>query len=336
MSTRPEPTAETPALAYAAWVAICVIWGTTYLGIRICLETMPPALMAGLRWLAAGCLLTLVQRLRGQPLPGRRSWPGLALIGALFIVGGNGLVVWAEQWVPSGLTAVLLASSPFWMVGIEAAIPGGERPPRWTWLGLAVGFAGIVVLVWPDLVGGGTLSPAFLAGVIGLQLACVTWSTGSAYERRRHHDGGHTLGGAGLEMIFGGAMLTIVGTAAGEWPRLAFSVRSAVSFGYLVLFGSVVGYSSYIYTLKHLKVSTISLSSYVNPVIAVILGVVAAGESFGPRSFVASAVVLAGVALVRATAPNEPPAVSVLDVTGDEPAGLTPGLPRAEGREPGA
>jgi len=304
VSIRRQPTGEPPALAYAAWIAICVIWGTTYLGIRICLETMPPALMAGLRWLAAGCVLALVELARGHRLPGRRSWPGLALIGALFIVGGNGLVVWAEQWVPSGLTAVLLASSPFWMVGIEAAIPGGERPPRRTWLGLAIGFTGIVVLVWPDLAGGGALSPAFLAGVLGLQLACVSWSVGSAYERRRRSDGEHTLGGAGLEMIFGGAMLTLVGTAAGEWPRLGLSLRSATSLAYLVLLGSVVG--------------------YINPIIAVTLGVVAAGESFGPRSLVASAVVLAGVAVVRATAPNEPPSVSVLDVTGDQPAASSP------------
>ncbi len=257
MSIRRQSDGKPPALAYAAWIAICVIWGTTYLGIRICLETMPPGLMAGLRWLAAGCVLALVELARGHRLPGRRSWPGLALIGALFIVGGNGLVVWAEQWVPSGLTAVLLASSPFWMVGIEAAIPGGERPPSLTWLGLAIGFTGIVVLVWPDLVGGGRLSPAFLAGVLGLQLACATWSAGSAYERRRRNEDEHTLGGAGLEMIFGGAMLTIVGTAAGEWPHVGFSARSATAFAYLVLIGSVVGYSAYIYTLKHLKVSTI-------------------------------------------------------------------------------
>jgi drug/metabolite transporter (DMT)-like permease len=313
------PTSAPPRLAYAAWIAICVIWGTTYLGIRICLETMPPGLMAGIRWLLAGCVLTLIQLARGHRLPSRRSWPGLALIGALFIVGGNGLVVWAEQWVPSGLTAVLLASSPFWMVGIEALVPGGERPGQWTWLGLAIGFAGVVLLVWPELAGGGTLSPAFLGGVVGLQLACATWSTGSAYERRRRIDDEHTLGGAGLEMIFGGAMLTLIGTAAGEWPRLAFSMRSATALAYLVLFGSVIGYSSYIYTLKHLPVSTISLSSYINPIIAVILGVAVAGESFGPRSLVASVVVLLGVAVVRVTAPNEPPAVSVLDVTGDEP-----------------
>jgi drug/metabolite transporter (DMT)-like permease len=310
-----------------------VIWGTTYLGIRVCLETMPPGLMAGVRWLAAGCVLALIELARGHRLPGRRSWPGLALIGSLFIVGGNGLVVWAEQWVPSGLTAVLLASSPFWMVGIEAMVPGGERPGHWTWLGLAIGFAGIVLLVWPDLVGGGAIPPAFFAGVVGLQLACVSWSMGSAYERRRRSDGEHTLGGAGLEMIFGGAMLTLIGTAAGEWPRVAFSVRSTSALAYLVLFGSVVGYSAYIYTLQHLPVTTISLSSYINPIIAVILGVLVAGESFGRRSLVASAIVLAGVAVVRVTAPNEPPAVSVLDVTGDEPAALSPARrsPQGEG-----
>jgi len=315
-----RPASPPPPLAYAAWVAICLIWGTTYLGIRICLEKMPPGLMAGLRWLAAGGVLALVEFARGHRLPRRPSWPGLATIGILFIVGGNGLVVWAEQWVPSGLTAVLLATSPFWMVGIEAVLPAGERPRRWTWLGLAIGFAGIVLLVWPDLAAGGAVGGRFLTGVITLQFACVTWSMGSAYERRRHAGEEHTLGGAALEMIFGGLVLTVMGTAAGEWPRLAFSTRTAAAFAYLVVFGSVVGYSAYIYTLKHLPVSTISLSSYINPIIAVILGVVVMGEPFGPRSFVASAVVLAGVAVVRATAPNEPPAVSVLDVTGDEPA----------------
>jgi drug/metabolite transporter (DMT)-like permease len=308
-----------PALAYAAWVAICLIWGTTYLGIRICLETMPPWLMAGLRWFSAGAVLALIELGRGHRLPRRPSWTGLAIIGVLFIVGGNGLVVWAEQWVPSGLTAVLLATSPFWMVGLEALLPSGERPHAWTWLGLAIGFAGIVVLVWPDFATGGSMSAAFLAGVVGLQLACVTWSMGSAYERRRGTADEHTLGGAALEMTFGGAVLILIGTAAGEWPHLAFSVRSATAFAYLVLIGSVVGYSAYIFTLKHLAISTISLSSYINPIIAVVLGVLVAGERFGPRSLVASAVVLAGVAVVRSTAPNEPPAVSVLDVTGDEP-----------------
>lgn len=325
MPYRRDAASAPPARAYAAWVAICLIWGTTYLGIRICLETMPPALMGGLRWLAAGGVLAAIELARGHRLPRRGSWPGLATIGLLFIVGGNGLVVWAEQWVPSGLTAVLLATSPFWMVGIEVLLPNGERPCGWTWLGLAIGLAGIVLLVWPDLVAGGAAGAGFLAGVIGLQLACVTWSMGSAYERRRGSDGEHTLGGAALEMIFGGAMLTAIGSAAGEWPRLSLSARSASAFVYLVIFGSVVGYSSYIYTLKHLRVSTISLSSYINPIIAVMLGVVVAGEPYGARSVAASVVVLIGVAVVRATAPNEPPAVSVLDISGDGPPDDAPG-----------
>jgi drug/metabolite transporter (DMT)-like permease len=293
-------------LAYAAWVAICLIWGTTYLGIRISLETMPPGLMGGLRWLAAGVVLTGIQLAQGHPLPARGSWPRLALIGLLFIVGGNGLVVWAEQWVPSGLTAVLLATSPFWMVGIEVLLPSGERPHWWTWLGLAVGFVGIVVLVWPDLAqGGGNSGGGFLGGVIGLQLACLTWSIGSSYERRRGGEGEHTLGGAAVEMLCGGLVLTAIGTGAGEWRHLSFSARSLAAFVYLVLVGSVVGYSSYIYTLKHLRVSTISLYSYINPIIAVVLGVLLAGEHFGTRSLVASAVVLVGVAIVRTTPVRE-------------------------------
>jgi drug/metabolite transporter (DMT)-like permease len=290
-----------PALAYAAWIAICLIWGTTYLGIRVCLETMPPGLMGGLRWLAAGVVLTGIQIAGGHRLPPRSAWPRLALIGLLFIVGGNGLVVWAEQWVPSGLTAVLLATSPFWMVGIEVLLPNGERPHWWTWIGLAVGFAGIVLLVWPDLTQGGAGGAQFLGGVVGLQLACLTWSIGSSYERRRGGEGEHTLGGAAVEMLCGGLVLTLLGTATGEWRRLAFSARSLSAFAYLVLVGSVVGYSAYIYTLKHLRVSTISLYSYVNPIIAVILGVLLLGERFGTRSLVASAVVLAGVAIVRTT-----------------------------------
>jgi drug/metabolite transporter (DMT)-like permease len=306
-------------MAYAAWVAICVIWGTTYLGIRICLETMPPGLMAGLRWLAAGAVLAGIESACGHRLPGPSAWRSLAVIGLLFIVGGNGLVVWAEQWVPSGLTAVLLATSPFWMVGIEALLPNGERPHGRAWLGLAIGFVGIVLLVWPDLASGGAVGRNFLTGVVGLQFACVTWSAGSAYERRRGSAGEHTFGGAAVEMLVGGLVLTLIGTGAGEWHRIGINLRTGSAFAYLVLVGSVVGYSAYIFTLKHLPVSTISLYSYINPIIAVGLGVVLAGEPFGLRSLVASAIVLAGVAVVRATAPNEPPAVSVQDVTGDEP-----------------
>lgn len=286
------------ARAYLAWVTICLVWGTTYLAIRVCLETLPPGLAGGLRWLIAGSLLALGHLVRGRPLPRPSAWPGLLLIGILFIVFGNGLVVVAEQWVPSGLTAVLLATTPFWMVGIELFMPRGDRPDGRTWAGLLVGFAGIVLLVWPDLTSRGATGAGFLLGVLALQLACITWSLGSAYERA-HHQEDAALGGAALQMIFGGMILTAIGSLAGEWPRVAFSARSAAAFSYLVIVGSIVAYSAYLYVLKHLPVSTISLYSYVNPIIAVVLGWLLLGEPFGLRTGAAVVVVLVGVALVR-------------------------------------
>lgn len=287
-----------------SWAAICLIWGTTYLAIRIGLETLPPALGSGLRWLTAGTILAAVIVARGGRLPSLRTWPTLALIGFLFITAGNGFVVWAEQWVPSGLTAVLLATTPFWMVGVELMWPGGERPRPLTWVGLLIGFAGIVLLVWPELTSGGAAGASFLLGVIALQGACLTWSIASAHQRRSHLDQ-QTLGGAAIEMVFGGLMLIAVGSATGEWPRLAFSARSAWAFTYLVVVGSIVGYSAYLHTLKHLPIATISLYSYINPIIAVILGTLVANEPFGLRGAVASLIVLLGVAVVRTTGPNE-------------------------------
>jgi len=221
--------------------------------------------------------------------------------------------------VPSGLTAVLLATSPFWMVGLEQLLPRGERPTARTWVGLFVGFAGIVLLVWPELTAGGAEGTSFLFGVLALQLACLTWSAGSAYSRWRHREHA-ALGGAAVQMIVGGVVLTVIGSLAGEWPRVSFSARSATAFAYLVLIGSIVAYSAYIYTLKHLPVSTISLYSYINPVIAMVLGSVVLAEPLGLRTAVASAVVLAGVALVRSPAP-EPASEGVEDgVEAGEPS----------------
>jgi drug/metabolite transporter (DMT)-like permease len=294
------------ARAYLSWVVICLVWGTTYLAIRITLETVPPGLSAGLRWLTAGCLLLAGHAARRTPLPPVADWPSLAVIGVLFIVSGNGLVVWAEQWVPSGLTAVLLATTPFWMVGIELVLPRGERPGLRAWFGLVVGFAGILVLVWPEITTGGASGRPFVLGVLALQAACITWAAGSAYTRSRHQ--AHSaLGGAALQMVFAGSILTLLGTFSGEWSRLSFSVRSLAAFSYLVLVGSILAYSSYLYALKHLPVSIISLYAYINPVIAVILGALILSEPLGVRTAVASAVVLAGVALVPTERGSEPP-----------------------------
>jgi drug/metabolite transporter (DMT)-like permease len=284
-------------LALVAWIAVCLVWGTTYLGIRVALESVPVALLAGLRWTTAGLLLAAAVRLSGQRLPGPRTWPALALVGFLMNVVGNGFVVWAEQSVASGLAAVVVAMVPFWGVAFETLLPGGERLTARTVIGLTVGFAGIVVLVWPELTVSGA-GNGFVFGIIALQLACIGWALGQSFSKR-YGTGLNPLAASAMQMIFGGLMLTILGTATGEWSRLAFTPRTAAAMIYLVLFGSIVGYSAYVYALRHLPVSTVSLYAYVNPIIAVVLGAVLLSEPFDARVIAAAALVLAGIAVVR-------------------------------------
>lgn len=286
--------------AYAAWIVVCLVWGTTYLAIRVALETIPPALLGGLRFSAAGALLALLIRVRGGRLPPPRRWGPLAVLGLLLIGIGNGFVVWAEQWVPSGVAAVVVASVPFWMIGIEAAIPGGERITLRALVGLAIGFVGILLLVWPDLTAGGAWGHQFGIGVIALQVACVGWSLGSAYSKRLGEQD-DALASSALQMLFGGVAMLIFGTFRGEWSDLSFSTRTLIAEIYLTGVGAIAGYSAYVYALRHLPMSTVSLYAYVNPVIAVIAGTLVLGEPFGARVVAASAMVLGGIAVVRTT-----------------------------------
>jgi drug/metabolite transporter (DMT)-like permease len=284
--------------AYIAWIVVCLVWGTTYLAIRVALETMPPMLMASFRWLTAGVLLLIVLVARGEVLPARRDWPALAVLGVLMMSFGNGGVVWAEQTVPSGLTAVLVSGVPFWMTGIEFVGFGGEALSTRRIFGLILGFAGIVLLVWPELQLGH--SGAFLIGVAATQVACFGWAIGSSLARRRHHEE-NILAVSALQMIFAGVSLLVVALAIGEWPALAVNARTGSALVYLIVAGSIVGYSAYAYALRHLPVTTVSLYAYVNPVIAVVLGTLVLGEPFSSRVVVASAIVLVGIMLVRRT-----------------------------------
>lgn len=294
----PDPAIRT---AYIAWLAVCLIWGTTYLGIRVALETIPPGLVGGIRYVIAGALLAAVLRGRGERLPGREHWSGLALLGFLMICLGNGGVIWAEQWVPSGIAAVIVASGPFWMAAIEALVPDGERFTRRTLIGLTIGFTGIMALVWPDLTAGGQLGRQFAFGLVALQVACIGWALGSSYSKR-HARGENALGAAALQMFFGGVMMLAFATMRGEWQQLTFTTRSLAAEVYLIVFGSLVGYTAYVYALKHLPVSTVSMYAYVNPVIAVALGALLLGEPFGWRVVVSAAMVLVGIAVVRGLA----------------------------------
>jgi drug/metabolite transporter (DMT)-like permease len=282
--------------AYLAWVVVCLVWGTTYLAIRISLETIPALLMGGFRWVAAGVLLVGILAARGERMPPLRTWPALSGLGILLIGFGNGGVVWAEQTVPSGLAAVLAATTPFWLVGVDAVMPNGEALSRRRSVGLVVGFLGNVLLVWPEVRAAG--GRAFLGGVVATQIAALGWAIGSGYARRRGvHE--NVVAAAALEMLSGGIVMLVLGLILHEWQDLTFNVRTMSALLYLILFGAIAGFSAFVYALKHLPLATVSLYSYINPVIAVALGALVLKEPVGARTVIAGAIVLAGVAIVR-------------------------------------
>ena len=292
-------TARERKLAWFAWGAVCLIWGTTYLGIRISLETMPPMLMAGLRWTLAGGLLAIYMRTRGERLPPLSGWRDPMMLGFLMLVLGNGGVVWAELYVPSGLAAVVVAASPFWMAGVEAFRKDGERTTWRTGAGFVLGLLGIVLLVWPELLRGGAGGRGFVLGMIALQVACLGWSIGSSYSKR-HGRSENVFTATAAQMLAGGVMMLALGTIRGEWGSLGLSLRTGLAFGYLTTVGAIGGFVAYTFALRHLPVSRVSLYAYINPVVAVALGVAVLGEPFTSRMALAAALVLGGVAIVRA------------------------------------
>ena len=286
--------------AYGAWAAVCFFWGTTYLAIRVGLETMTPLLFAGLRFLVAGGLLFFVMgRQRNVRLPLGREWLNLGVVGLLLLGVGNGAVVWAEQWVPSGMAALLVATSPFWVAALERLRKGGERVGARGVLGMAVGFGGLAMLVGPQLFGV-SLDGYYLAGVLVIQLGCFAWTVGSMYTKQRP-TGVTPLMAAAVQMLWAGVVLTLAGTFAGEWGEISFSARSLGALSYLIVFGSIVAYGAYTYAIQKLPLSLVSTYSYVNPLVALVLGWLVLGEALGWREFTAAAVILFGVALVNAS-----------------------------------
>lgn len=287
-----------PRSAYAALIAVCVIWGTTYLAIRLSLEALPPALLGGVRWIVAGVVLALIARARGESLPGPSAWRDLSIQGLLLLGLGNGGVNWAEQYVPSGLSAVIIATVPFFMLAVDRLFPGGERIARESVLGLIVGFAGILLLVWPDLRLHDAAGSRFAWGVVSLQIACLGWAIGSSYSKRHKH-GGSVLGSTSIQMLAGGIAMMAVGTVIGEWADVRLAPKGVAAIVYLILAGSLAGFVSYIHALKHLPVALVSIYAYVNPLIAIVLGALVASEPFDLRTVAAMAIVFAGIALVR-------------------------------------
>jgi drug/metabolite transporter (DMT)-like permease len=241
----------------------------------------------------------LAMRLRGIRVPhDARTLRDAIITGTLLLVGGNAAVIIAEQYVPSGITAVIVSTMPIWTVIISALTPRGHRLGLSNWVGLIAGLAGVIVLVWPELMDPRPASREFLWGVVLLQLGSISWAAGSVYVVSRRASVPPLLG-AGLQMLAGGIVMIVIGTMLGEWTRLHPDRRGWEAFLYLLVFGSLVGYVAFVYTLRHLPVAKVSLYGYVNPIIAVIVGALVLGERFGLREGAATAIVLGAVALAR-------------------------------------
>ena len=287
-------------LAYAAFATVCVVWGTTYLVIRIGLETIPPLLLTGIRYSAAGLLLLVIALVRRTPLPrDARTLRNLALCGFLMVGLGNLAVVWSEQWVPSGLAALLVATAPFWMAIIEMFRPGGERLNARGALGMLIGFGGVALLVTPKG-SGGAWSTGFLLGAIVIQIGSIGWQLGS-FQGKYHLKHVPLLASAALQMLFGGIIVSAVAFAIGEGSHFVLTARTFGALAYLTLVGSVLAYSAYVFALAHMRTTHSSLYAYVNPIVAVFLGWLILHEPLTWMSIAAMVIILAGVALVQSS-----------------------------------
>lgn len=299
-SPRPDAPAPAPstlklALAFAA---VYVIWGSTYLAIRIAIESIPPFTMAGLRFLVAGLLLYGWAVLLGSERPSRRHLVNTAVAGALLLLAGNGAVVWAEQWVASGLVALLVAVVPLWMVLVDWLWGGGPRPGPVLVGGLLWGLVGVGLLVSGSEIG--AAGPRDLAGGLVVLLGGLAWAVGSIHARRVAMPARPRMGTA-LQMLWGGLFLLIAGGVAGEWVGIdsgAVTPRSALALAYLVVFGSLVGFSAYIWLLRVSTPARVSTYAYVNPVVALALGWALADEPLTGRTLMAAFVILSAVAVI--------------------------------------
>ncbi len=286
--------------AYLAFASVSFFWGTTYLAIRIGVEVLPPGLFAGVRFLIAGLILGGALLAKGEPLPAKREWKHQAVVGIALLVLANGVLVWAEQYVPSGMAALIVATLPFAMATIEGILPHGERLTLRKAVGMLVGFGGLILLLWPDL--RGPADGQYLIGVVAIMFAPVFWAGGSIYSK--YHKGGTPpLMAAAMQMLIAGVLLSIIGLLAGELDRFHFSTQGIGALLYLVTFGSIVGYGSYIYVLDKLPSAVVTMYAYINPVVAVFLGWLILSERLDLQMIIATAVILFGVVLVK-TAPS--------------------------------
>lgn len=283
-----------------AWLAlgsVCILWGTTYLAIRIALESFPPFLLMGVRYFLSGAIMVVGAKLWGATLPaGRELWL-TSLYGVITIGFGTGLLCVAEQWVPSGLSALFIAAQPFWMVIADWVLSAGaNRPHRPTIPGLVLGMIGVAVLVAPNAMKQG-LSSGIVTGFLLLQLGCAGWVTGALLQTRL--DGkAHPIVSGAVQQLATGAFFLLLALAFERFPA-HIKLRALGGLLYLVIFGAIVGYSAFVYAMDRLPPAIVSIYAFVNPVVAVILGWLIFREPFGPREAVAMVLIFAGIAIVK-------------------------------------
>jgi drug/metabolite transporter (DMT)-like permease len=293
-------------LLLTAFAAVYVIWGSTYFAIRVGVESFPPLLLAGSRHLAFGLLFYPLLRWKTGIRPTATHWQTATITGVLMLFGGNGAVCWAERSVPSGVTALLVATVTLWMVLVDWLRPGGVRPVARVFLGVVMGFAGLVLLVGPkNLDGADRVSPI---GAAVLVLASLSWACGSLYSKHAALPDSPLMGAA-MQSLCGGVALWIVGSFAGEgsgFHPATVTLRSWLALGYLIAFGSVIGFTAYVYILKKSTATRVATYALVNPVVALFLGWMFGGETLSLRTLLAAGVILAAVLLVI-TAPHGEP-----------------------------
>ena len=281
---------------WSALSAVYLIWGSTYLAIRYAVETTPPFLMAAVRFLVSGGCLYAARRFMGDPAPKTREWRSATAVGILLLLGGNGGVVWAEQFIPSGLAALLVATVPLWMVLLDAFRGDAQKPAFAVIIGILTGFAGVALLIGSVA---HDMSRASIFGAAALVFASLSWATGSLYGRNAALPASQLLG-TGMQMLTGGIALLVVALALGEWTQFSFagvSWRSALALVYLTVIGSSA-FVAYVWLLRVAPTPLVATYAYVNPLVAVLLGYFLAHEPLTLRIGIAAALIIGSVIAV--------------------------------------
>jgi drug/metabolite transporter (DMT)-like permease len=282
--------------ALIAYLVVCVVWGSTYLAIKIGVMELPPFLFAGLRFAVAGVVLLGIALALGDKLPRRGDWRTLVIVGLLLLAGGNAFVVWSEQYIGSGIASIFVVTVAIWTALFDAIIPGGHSELNWRIIaGLALGLLGTLLLVGASPA---EIMAADKRGPIALTIASASWSLGTVYAKR-HPTTASPYMGAAFQMIVGGGAVALVGTLLGEWSSWHLSTRGLGAIAYLVVFGSVIGYSAYSYALRNASATIVGTYAYVNPVIAVLLGWLLLHEPVDARTFIAMGMTLAAVVWIQ-------------------------------------